>query len=544
MVSELVAESLPALIHRQAARYGPKVFARFLVPGGQYEELSFAALDEGMCGAAEVLRGNDVTAGTPVPVILDTGPEFLLYFFGAMSMGAIPVALPVPFTAQMSGATRAQLRRIGASVVVTQFEELAGEASGARWIVPVRPGAGAPTALPKIDADDVAMMQYSSGTTGASKGILLTHRNLLTQLRFLGDAVAMKADDTGAFWLPLYHDMGIIGAVMTPLCHGFTSNLMSPFTFVRNPRFWLEAITKYRATITAAPNSAFEMCNRKVRGAEITGLDLSSMRTVFCGAELIREHTLHRFAERFASVGFRARAFLPVYGLAEATLDVTLPEPGAELIVDRVKAGTFAPGQRTIPSDQGTHYVSVGKASPGHEVVIKDADGSDLDDGIVGYVWIRGPSVMRGYYNDPEATAAVLQNGWLKTKDLAYVRNGQLFICGRDSDGIIKAGRNLSAIELEDACRQVLPDATRVAAFGAYEEETGTEAIVLMLETDVTDAAERDRLQLRIRSAVMKEVGVEVDHIWLVPRRTVPRTTSGKVQRRRCLEMWSSRDRT
>jgi acyl-CoA synthetase (AMP-forming)/AMP-acid ligase II len=535
------APTVPDLIRLRAATDPSKVFVRLLDLSGEERVMTFAEMGQGVASAAEHVTASGAHAGDIVPVVLDTSEELLTYFFGIMASGAVPVALPVPLTPAMTAATSSALSRIGPSLVVTNFEGLAGATSGIRVIQPTRRFATASTPLPAVHPQDAAMMQFSSGTTTSPKGILLSHYNLLANCAVFGRATRATTADIAVSWLPLFHDMGLIGAVIGSMYHAATLVLMSPVTFLMRPHLWLEAISKYRGTITVAPNSAFEMCTRRVRQADAAALDLSSLRVIFCGAELIREQTIQRFVERFGPRGLDPNAFFPVYGLAENTLAVTVPDLGAGVLVDRVEMDSFAPGRRTMPSDQGTHFVGVGRPGLWHEVKVTDAEGNELEEGTIGYVRIKSPCVMKGYYRDPAATNAVIEDGWLKTNDLGYFRNGNLFICGRDSDLIIKAGRNLSPMEIEDACRHGVPELLRLAAFGIYDEQRGTEALILMAETRAAPGHEHDRLRLRVRSAVAQQCSIEVDHVWLVPPRTVPHTTSGKIQRRLCRDMWKER---
>ncbi len=540
-LTALHAPTVPELIRLRAATHPAKVFVRLLDMAGGAREVSFAEFHTAVAAAALGLMAHGVRCGDVVPIVLDTSLEFLSSFFGTIAAGGIPVALPVPFTPATAAATTAAVARLRPSCIVTASTELAEALPHVTLIPPQDLASRAEAPLPRLRPPDAAMMQLSSGTTAQPKGVLLSHYNLLANCHMAGHAAQLVEADSMVSWLPLFHDMGLIGTVLCPLYYAMTTTLMPPMAFIMQPQLWLRAIGRYRASVAVAPNSAFEMCSRKLGRDDTPNLDLSSLRVMFCGAELVREHTLRRFAERLAGSGFRASAFMPVYGLAESTLAVAFSPLGGGLVVDTVEASNFAPGSRTVPSNHGTHFVGVGQSLPWQRVQLTDTEGRGVEEGIVGYVRIKSPSVMMGYYNDPQATAATKEDGWLKTSDLAYLRNGTLFICGRDSDLIIKAGRNLSPAAIEDACQRLIPDLLRLAAFGVYEEERGTEVLVLMAETKQPRGADQDRLRLRIRSALAQQCGIEVDHVWLVPPRTVPRTTSGKIQRPRCREMWKAR---
>ncbi|MDE3217130.1 MAG: AMP-binding protein, partial [Gemmatimonadota bacterium] len=381
-----------------------------------------------------------------------------------------------------------------------------------------------------------ALIQYTSGSTGDPKGVVLTHANLLANIRAIADGVDMRPTDAIVSWLPLYHDMGLIGAWLTGLVQGLPIGLMSPLAFLARPERWLWAIHQERASLCAAPNFAYDLCVRKVRDEAIEGLDLSTWRCALNGSEPVSAATLDRFSERFARHGFRRGAMMPVYGLAESSVALCFPPPGREPRVDAVAREPFRRRGRAEPAAGGDptalQFVSVGRPLAGHEVRLTD-DGAEVPDRAVGHLHFRGPSCMQGYYRNPDATARVIgADGWIDSGDLAYRADGELYVTGRSKDLIIKGGRNLVPQEIEEVAGGV--DGIRngcVAAFGVPDPSTGTEKLVVLAETRVDRPESRDRLEHDVIEAVSVQVGVPPDVVRIVPPGTVPKTPSGKIRR-------------
>ncbi|MBC7172912.1 MAG: AMP-binding protein, partial [Polyangiaceae bacterium] len=300
---------------------------------------------------------------------------------------------------------------------------------------------------PAITPDDLCFLQFTSGSTSKPKGVMVSHRNLVANgLAFLGThGLDRNPDDVGVSWLPLYHDMGLIGFVLATLLVDLQAVLMPTELFARSPRLWLETITKYRGTITYAPNFAYQLVTKRLKPKDLEGLDLSRLRVAGCGAEPIRAQTLREFADKLAPSGFRSIAFLPSYGMAEATLAITFHGLESELSVDRVDTDAMTQGFAR-PADADTksvsEVVSCGKGFPGHEVMVVDESGKPLPERRVGQVVTRGPSVTAGYFENEAATAESWKDGWLATGDLGYVADGNLHICGRIKDLIIIRGAN------------------------------------------------------------------------------------------------------
>jgi 1-acyl-sn-glycerol-3-phosphate acyltransferase len=381
---------------------------------------------------------------------------------------------------------------------------------------------------------------------------MLTHANLLANMRAVGEAVQLNSNDVGVSWLPLYHDMGLIGAWLTLLHFGIPLVVMSPLAFLTRPARWLHAFHKHRGTVTAAPNFAYELCVRKIADKDIQGVDLSSWRAALNGAEPVNPETLERFAERFASYGFRREAQLPVYGLAEAALAVTVPPLNRGPLIDRVERETFTTQGRAVPAapddETAIAFVSSGKPIPRHQVCIVDENGNELPDRTEGFLWFRGASATSGYYCNPKATEALLPRGaaasdgeypWVNSGDRAYQAEGEIFVTGRVKDIIIKGGRNLYPHEAEELAAQA--EGIRkgcIVAFGLNDEASGTEKLVVVAETRERDAGRRAAIAARVTEFVSQGLGIPPDRVELIPPGSIPKTSSGKLRREETKQLY------
>jgi 1-acyl-sn-glycerol-3-phosphate acyltransferase len=398
-------------------------------------------------------------------------------------------------------------------------------------------GLGATWGEPRGAASDPAFIQYTSGSTGSPKGVLLTHANLLANMRAIGRGVEARPTDVGVSWLPLYHDMGLIGSWLFCLHQGLPIAIFSPLAFLARPERWLWTIHERRATLSPAPNFAYELCVRKIPDAALEGLDLSSWRCALNGAEPVSPATLDRFCRRFARYGFRREALMPVYGLAESSVALCVPPVGRGPKLDAVRREAFERDGRAAPAGAADGpaltFVSVGKALPEHEVRVVDDAGADLPERTVGRLVFRGPSTTAGYFRKPEATAAItLPGGWLDSGDLAYQAEGELYVTGRRKDLIIKAGRNLVPQEIEEVASSV-PGIRKgcVVAFGVSQEATGTESLIVVAETRETRPVEKERLVSAVVEKVAAAVDLPPDVVHLVAPGSVPKTSSGKIRR-------------
>ncbi len=494
------------------------------------------------------LRDVGVAKGDRVALMLRTERAFFQGFFGALIAGAVPVPLYPPVrAADLLPYTRRQqgiLRNAEARVLIT-FAEAERLASLMRSQVPSLETITTPEHLPRGDAQtrwgptnpgDPALIQYTSGSTGDPKGVLLSHANILANVRAIGEALDIRSDDVGVSWLPLYHDMGLIGLWLGALYFGVPVSIMSPLAFLSRPSRWLWAIHAHRATVSAAPNFAFDLCARKITDDEIRGLDLSSWRVAINGSEAVSPETIEAFTRRFAPYGFKPEAMCPAYGLAEAAVAVTLVPLRRTPRVDVVAREPFERTRQLQPSAPNEarplRFVSCGVPLRGHGVRIVDRSGQPLGDRVEGRIQFRGPSVTGGYFRRADTTRAAMQDGWMDSGDLGYQAGGELFITGREKDLIIQGGRNICAEEVETLTSSV-PGIRRgcVAAFGIPDPATGTERLVVVAETRAQDRTQREALERAVRDRLVDGIASLPDLVVIADPHTVLKTSSGKIRR-------------
>jgi fatty-acyl-CoA synthase len=529
----------------------------------------------GQRSAAELAR-RGVPAGGRVALMLPTSRAFFVSYAGILLAGAIPVPIYPPFRADRIEEYAARQSAILNNAEVCLLLTFRRAEAVAKLLKPHVPSLAAvadaeklieaadkapppsPGALPlhltgsrARKGSDLALLQYTSGSTGDPKGVMLTHKNLLANIRAIGEALELVPSDVGVSWLPLYHDMGLIGAWLTLLHFGIPLVVMSPLAFLTRPERWLQAFHKHRGTLTAAPNFAYELCVRKIADKDIQGVDLSSLRAVLNGAEPVNPETLERFANRFASHGFRREAQLPVYGLAEAALAVTVPPLGRGPLIDRVERERFTSEGQAVPSRPGDStaiaFVSSGRPLPRHEVCIVDDAGKELPDRTEGFLWFRGPSATSGYYRNAAATEALLPRGpatgegyaWVNSGDRAYRADGEIYVTGRVKDIIIKGGRNLYPHEVEELAARA--DGIRkgcIVAFGLTDVAAGTEKLVIVAETRERHAARRRVIGAAVTEMVSAGLGLPPDRVELIPPGSIPKTSSGKLRREETKQLY------
>jgi fatty-acyl-CoA synthase len=519
--------------------------------------LSFNRLLAESLQIAGALRARGLMPGDRVALVIPEVADFIRAFFGISAAGLVPVPLCPPAQAGDLATFARQSRHIldasRASAVVTTAD--VAPLLDAVPIVPVRlkadttyrladrddavllvddlragPALARPVAVP---IETPALLQFTSGSTAAPKGVVLTHANLHANIAAVVGprGLAVTDADVGVSWLPLYHDMGLIGMLLSAVYSRDDVVIMSPVLFLKRPTAWLEAISICRATVSFAPNFAYDLCVRRVKPSQVGTLDLSSWRAAGCGAEPVRPDTLRAFAERFAPAGFRASSFVSSYGLAEHSLAVAFSHSG--VTVDVVDAERLVRQSVAIPAVNGSALImrlaGCGRAFPDHELRIVDEGGRPLPERHVGAIVASGPSVMQGYFEDPEATADALRDGWLHTGDLGYIADGQLFVCGRTKDLIIRQGRKYHPPDLESVISD-LPGvrASGVVVFGVSRIEDDDE-VVAVVEARAT-VAPGDVIE-QVRRRVRETAGLELDRIIVAPPGTIPRTTSGKVRR-------------
>jgi acyl carrier protein len=520
--------------------------------------ITYRQLADGAAAVAAGLQRLGVRPGACVAIMLPTAPAYFFVYFGILRAGAVPVPIYPPARASqlhdhvlrhariLANAQAVALVTVSEAKLVARL--LQARVPGLRHVVtPEQLSAagaadGASPAPVDVRGDDIAFIQYTSGSTGQPKGVVLTHANLLANIRAMAQAVRAGPGDVFVSWLPLYHDMGLIGAFLGTLYVGFPLVVMSPLAFLGRPARWLWAIHRYRGTLSAGPNFAYELCCARVDDAELAGLDLSCWRLAFNGAEAVGADTVERFHQRYARYGLPATAMTPVYGLAECSVGLLFPPLERGPRIDRIARESLARDGRALPAaaDDATalRFVSCGRPLAGHEVRIVDDAGREVGERVEGHLQFRGPSATRGYFNNPAETARLLHDGWLDSGDRAYWAQGEVVLTGRVKDIVIRGGRNLYPQEIEDAVGAV--DGVRkgcVAVFGVPHAATGTERLVVLAETRIDDAQRRRDLEAAIVRAVVEAVGEPADEVVLAPPHTVLKTSSGKIRRSACRDL-------
>ena len=520
--------------------------------------LTYAELADRARAIARGLIAREVSPSDRVALMLPTSIDYFTTFFGILYAGAVPVPIYPPMRlSQIEDHLRRQvgiLRNAGACLLITmpEAQRLAGllgaqvETLKAVESVANLAASTAPFDLPQpSNSDSVALIQYTSGSTGDPKGVVLSHSNLLANIRAMGGVMEASSADVFVSWLPLYHDMGLIGAWLGCLHFAAPLYAMSPLSFLVRPESWLWAIHRFRATFSASPNFGFELCLNKISDAGLEGLDLSSLRMVANGAEPVSVPTLRRFIDRFARYGFPAQAMAPVYGLAECSVGLAFPPLGRPPAIDRINRdrlstdGVAEPARLEDPKP--LEIVACGQPLPGHEIRVVDEAGHELGERREGRLEFRGPSTTRGYFRNEIKTRELFHDGWLDSGDRAYMTGGDVYITGRIKDIIIRAGRHIYPQEVEDAVAEI-PGIRKgcVAVFGVTDRASGTERVVVLAETREADPAARAELQARAQEVAGDIAGTPPDEIVLAPPRTVPKTSSGKIRRSAAKELYES----
>jgi fatty-acyl-CoA synthase len=527
----------------------------------QLRTITFGELYDRASAVGSWLRQRGLEPGQTVAIMLPTCAEFFYTFAGILLAGGIPVPIYPPFRAnriaeyaerqanilrnaearflitfrQAEGLARLLEPRVPTLDAVLNGQQIASAASAPPCAA--APGEWRPVKHLTHPAreEDIAFLQYTSGSTGDPRGVTLTHANLLANIHSIVSGVNLQPEDVAVSWLPLYHDMGLIGAWFVPLVSGNLVVVMSPLAFLSQPERWLWAIHRHRGTISPAPNFAYELCVRKIADKDLQGLDLSCWRAALNGAEPVRVDTIEKFADRFAPYGFRREALLPVYGLAEASLAVSVPKIGSGFKVDRVVRETFQSEGRAVPAGPADpaplEFVNAGTPLPSVEVRIVTKNGGEAGERVEGRLWFRSPSATSGYYRNASATRELMRgDGWLDSGDLAYLNDGQIYITGRSKDLIIRGGRNLYPQEIEDIAGRIAgvrPGC--VVAFGVPDARGGTERFVVTAE--VRDMARAKSIAAEISRAVREAIGIPPDQVETLAPQSIPKTSSGKLRR-------------
>lgn len=516
----------------------------------------FRELRDDAVRVAYRLMAHGVKGGDRIALIAETGPEFAAFFFGVVYAGAWPVPLPLPtsfggkesYIDQLS----VQLKSSDPSLLLypaelTGMADAAAEAIGIEALdwegFSMRAAPEAP--LPSAATDDIAYLQYSSGSTRFPHGVAVTHRALLNNLAAHSHGMEVIDSDRCISWLPWYHDMGLVGCLLSPVANQVSTDYLKTEDFARRPLAWLDLISRNEGTtLSYSPTFGYDICARRIGSQSKVSerFDLSRWRVAGNGADMIRPDVMQAFVDAFADAGFNARSFLPSYGLAEATLAVSIMPPGEGIVVELVEE-TLLAGGGTAHRDRPQRYraiVNCGKPVKDMEIAIRDEEGQPLPDKAIGKVHARGPSIMHSYFRDEEATRACLDaDGWLDTGDMGYLSNGYIYIVGRAKDMIIINGKNHWPQDIEWAVEQ-LPGfkAGDIAAF-SITTPGGEETPAVLVQCRTSDTEERGRLRDEIRERVRAITGMHCV-VELVPPRTLPRTSSGKLSRAKARNLYLS----
>jgi len=553
-VSEDQAATLNDYLERITGR--PDGRLRFLDRSEKAHQVGWVEVRDralAVCGGLQTLG---VQHGDRVALVFPTGLDFFAAFFGTLLAGAVPAPLYPPVrlgrldeylrrTARMLDVTKAVLVLADVRVkrILGESVALARPRLGCRTLDELPREDGRPVA---VAPSDLALIQFSSGTTVDPKPVALSHRAIVAQTEILNgfwqDTDALRHSCVS--WLPLYHDMGLIGCVFPALSREAELTLLGPELFVARPALWLRAISRYRATISPAPNFAYGLCVHRIADAEMEGVDLSGWQTALNGAEPVAPSVLRAFVDRFAAWGFRPEALTPVYGLSEAALAVTFSDIGQRFRCRRFDRDALSRTGSAREVADGREIVSVGRPVPGFRVSLRDEAGRELPAGRIGRVWIQGPSLMDGYLDDPDTTARALRDGWLDTGDLGFFHpsgeSGELFLTGRAKDVVILRGRNHAPDEIERAV-DGLPGFRTGCAIAASWLPEGAEGELLALFVEAsrtTTDSERAALPERCREAVLTATGLAVDRVEVLAPGTLPRTSSGKLRRQEALRLY------
>ncbi|GAB4170095.1 MAG: fatty acyl-AMP ligase [Wenzhouxiangellaceae bacterium] len=517
--------------------------------GELIEVLSYRSLRERALDVAHRLAGLGLDRGSRIALVADTHADFLVMFFASQYAGLVPV--PLPAAVHLGGKTAfinhlrlllqdCEARAAYASPAFASFLQEA--ATGLELLVSGTMDAF--EALPRADRlpepprpDELAYLQYTSGSTRFPRGTMITQKAVLNNLAgILQYGVQIRRGDRFCSWLPYYHDMGLVGLILGPVVSQLSVDYLGTRDFAMRPRLWLELVSRNRATISYSPPFGYALAARRLRPGDAERYDLSSWRVAGVGAEMIRATWLHDFAEALAPAKFSRSAFLPCYGMAECSLAVSFAPLGQGLEIDRIDADLLARERKAQPVDEDhngrtTEFVNCGRPLPDYEVEIRDDQGRIVDERQCGTIYLRGPSVMLGYANNPEITAEVLSpDGWLNTGDVGYRAGDSLFITGRAKDLLIINGRNIWPQDLEYLAEQQPEVRPEDASAFSIESEDGTEVAVLVVQCREQDPFRQAQLVDRLKKQIQAEFGIAC-LIELVPLHTLPRTSSGKLSR-------------
>jgi fatty-acyl-CoA synthase len=523
----------------------------FIRDDGSVTSLSFAQLVGRARHVQARLQAHGLRKGDRLGLIISDGEQCITTFLGAVMAGVIPIVLPVPPVVGDGRGYTDLVRRIAAVARSSRLVVSRGDVSR----VPSLPSAeDAPAAgeavltvedlldepagepdEPLLTPEDICFLQFTSGSSADPKGVVVTHRNVAANARaMLADTLRVDpTKDVGVCWLPLYHDMGLVGNVLAALLYEIPVVYLPTKSFIRHPNIWMKTISEYRGTITFAPNFAFALAARRASAEFVASLDLRCVRVLGCGGETINPAVMQAFQNVFSVAGLDPNAMMPCYGMAEATLAISfdrLDRPPRVLHIDRDAYEQHSTARLAWSgASDALEVVSCGRTFPEHQVRVVSADGARLPDGRVGEIVFGGPSVSRGYFEDAQETRAAIRDGWLFTGDVGFLHGGELFVTGRSKDRIIVNGRNFHPQDFEWLVEQHAAIRSGAsAAFGLRDEST--ERVVVVAEAKPADGL--DRVRMEIREEVLRSLGVSLTDVVLVRPGSLPKTTSGKIRRR------------
>ena len=540
--------TLPGAIEELVERFPDYECLIVLDRDGNEDRTTLAGFWERAKAAQALFEARGLGPGDHAVLILPTGGELVSSYFGVMLAGGVPALAAAPSNrisdhAVYLGYVGKLLGNAGARFVLGDDEVVEilsgapnGTLGGASVLSTRELGAGgAVPATVAADPDSVATIQYSSGTTGDPKGVMLSHRAMLNYMRLLRDGVGLRSEDVSVNWAPLYHDMGLFGAFLLPLLCGCPTVLIPTMDFLRAPALWLWALHGYRGSVSWASNFAYSLCAQRIEDDEIEGLDLSSWRIAFNASEPVLAPTVAAFAKRFGRYGYRPEAMTAAWGLAETVMVCTAHPVGEVPRVDRIDRRRLATESVAQPTDgEGVSLVATGQALPNVEIEIREVEtGARLPDRHVGEIWLRSNCLFEGYKNDPELTARVYVDGWLDSGDRGYLAGDDLFFVAREKDLIVVGGEKYAPHDVEMAINRV--DGVRegcAVAFGVVNEQSGTEELGAVVETRVEGAEALVDLRRAVRLEVARTIGLGIRHLHLVPPGGIDKTTSGKLARR------------
>lgn len=532
---------------------------QFYTDEGDGEVITYQQLKNTAIRVAGGLQQRGIKPAESVVLMLPSSPDYFYSFFGVLLAGGIPVPIyPPARPSQLEDHMRRHVRIVTnclAKTFITVPEAkgvaqlLKSQVQNLQYIVTAAELISSAAILTPLvlSTNDIAFLQYTSGSTGNPKGVVLTHANLLANIRAMGQVINAGPKDVFVSWLPLYHDMGLIGAWLGSLYYAALFVVMPPLSFLARPERWLWAIHHYHGTLSASPNFGYEYCLRRLSDEDLKGLDLSSWRAAFNGAEFVSPETLINFSQYFEPFGFNKKAMMPVYGLAESTVGLTFPPLDRGPIIDSIERNTFMrTGFANPAQNEDKHvlrFISSGPPLPNHQIRVIDPAGHELPERQEGRLEFHGPSSTSGYYRDAEKTRSLFDEEWLDTGDLAYIANGELFVTGRIKDIIIKAGRNIYPHELEEAVGNVPGIRVgRVAVFGSEDKHTKTERLIVMAETRSKDNKKLEKLRTEINALATDLIGSPPDEVILAPPGSVLKTSSGKIRRAASRELFEKEE--